>query len=97
MGVLVSRVFKYEEYVEYCVKKMIALSGRYVLFNVITEVDHSLGNYKDAHRLGNITYLPKTKLVQILERSTKPARADFQIHEVRIYPDATDAFVRITL
>jgi hypothetical protein len=97
MGVLVSRVFRYEEYVEYCIKKMIALSTKYVLFNCITEVDRSLGNYSDAHRIGNITCLPRRRLDQILTRSTRHIGADFCIHEVRIYPDATDAFVRITL
>jgi SAM-dependent methyltransferase len=97
MGVLVSRVFQYEAYVEYCVGKMIALSKRYVLFNVITELDQSLGNYKDTHRVGNITYLPRKKLVAILGRATARRPAAYQIDEVRIYPDATDAFVRIRL
>jgi 2-polyprenyl-3-methyl-5-hydroxy-6-metoxy-1,4-benzoquinol methylase len=97
MGVLVSRVISYEAYVEHCVAKMIALSSKYVLFNVITNVDTSLGNYQNAHRLGQITYLPKPQLVEILKRITSRARADFIIHELQIYPDATDAFVQITL
>jgi SAM-dependent methyltransferase len=97
MGVLVSRVFQYDEYVEYSIEKMLGLSTRYVLFNLITEVDRSLGNYKHSHRIGHITSLPKKRLVEILARVTRRVRADYAIHEVRIYPDATDAFVRITL
>jgi SAM-dependent methyltransferase len=104
MGVLVSRVVSYEAYVEHCIAKMIALSRKYVLFNVVTSVNTSLGNYQNAHRLGQITYLPKQRLVDILNRvSSRPAlrrdsaRADFAIHELQIYPDATDAFVRITI
>jgi SAM-dependent methyltransferase len=95
MGVLVSRVLSYEAYVEHCINKMIALSSKYVLFNLITEVDTSLGNYRQVHRLGHITYLPKPRLMAILDRATR--RAEYTIHELRIYPDATDAFVRITI
>jgi 2-polyprenyl-3-methyl-5-hydroxy-6-metoxy-1,4-benzoquinol methylase len=97
MGMLVSRVLNYEAYVEHCIAKMIALSSKYVLFNVITEVDTSLGNYQNAHRLGQITCLPKPRLTEILTRVTSRARADFTIHELRIYPDGTDAFVQITI
>jgi hypothetical protein len=104
MGVLVSRVVSYEAYVEHCIAKMIALSNKYVLFNVITSVDTSLGNYQNAHRLGEITCLPKLRLLEMLNRVTsRPSlrrdstRADFEIHELQIYPDATDAFVRITI
>ncbi|HEU5097409.1 MAG TPA: class I SAM-dependent methyltransferase [Roseiflexaceae bacterium] len=97
MGVLVSRVLSYEAYVEHCIEKMISLSSKYVLFNIITEVDMSLGNYRQAHRLGHITYLPKPRLTEILDRVTSRAWADYTIHELRIYPDATDAFVRITI
>ncbi len=104
LGVLVSRVLSYEAYVEYCIEKMIALSTKYVLFNVITYADTSLGNYQNAHRLGQITYLPKQRLIDILTRVTSRhalrrdcARAEFAIHELQIYPDATDAFVRITI
>jgi len=97
MGVLVSRVLNYEAYVEHCIEKMIALSSKYVLFNVITNADTSLGNYQNAHRLGQITYLPKQRLTDILNRVTSRARADFAIHELQIYPDATDAFVQITI
>jgi SAM-dependent methyltransferase len=96
MGVLVSRVIGYEGYVAYCIEKMLALSTKHVLFNVITEVDRSLGNYVSTHRIGHITYLPKHRLEQILAQATRNISAEYYIHEVGIYPDATDAFVRIT-
>ena len=54
-------------------------------------------SYQNAHRLGQITYLPKPQLVDILNRVTSRTRANFAIHELQIYPDATDAFVRITI
>lgn len=97
MGVLVSRVISYEAYVEHSIAKMIKLSNKYVLFNVITNVDTSLGNYKKTHQLGQITYLPKPQLTKILNRVTAHARASFVIYELQIYPDATDAFVQITI
>jgi cyclopropane fatty-acyl-phospholipid synthase-like methyltransferase len=97
MGVMVSRVFKYEEYVEYSIEKMLALSSGHILFNVITEVDSSMGNYACANRIGNITYLPKPRLTAMLDRAARRAGADYRIHEMRIYPDALDAFVQISI
>ncbi len=96
MGVLVSRVIGYERYVAYCIEKMLALSTKHVLFNIITEVDPSFGNYVSTHRIGHITYLPKQRLEEILAQATRDIAAEYYIHEVCIYPDATDAFVRIT-
>lgn len=96
MGVLVSRVMRYEQYVAYCIEKMLALSSKHVLFNVITRVDRSLGNYQSTRRIGQITYLPKQRLEQIIVDATRDIPVEYAIHEVSIYPDATDAFVRIT-
>jgi hypothetical protein len=97
MGMMVSRVFRYEQYVEYCVRKMLALSSKHVVFNAIIEVDSSLGNYKGRKRIGHITYIPKNRLVEILNTATRDFGAGFKINEVKVYPDATDAFVQITL
>jgi len=96
MGVLVSRVIGYEGYVAYCIEKMLALSTKHILFNVIIDVDRSFGNYVSTRRIGQITYLPKPRLEQILAQATRNVSAEYHIHEVGIYPDATDAFVRIT-
>ncbi|HET9222310.1 MAG TPA: hypothetical protein VFO07_07395, partial [Roseiflexaceae bacterium] len=97
MGVLVSRVLLYERYIEYSIRKMIALSSKYVLFNVITHIDGSLGNYAGRKRVGQITFIPKSKLFAILDAATNELGVRYELHEVRIYPDATDAFVCITV
>lgn len=97
MGVLVSRVLLYEQYIEYSIRKMIRFSCKYVLFNVITGVDNSLGNYKGRRRIGQITHIPKSKLLAILDAAAGDLGARYDLHEVKIYPDATDAFVRITV
>jgi SAM-dependent methyltransferase len=97
MGVLVSRVLLYEQYIDYSIRKMIRLSSKYVLFNVITAVDNSLGNYKGRRRIGQITHIPKRRLLAILDAATRDLGACYDLHEVKIYPDATDAFVRITV
>jgi SAM-dependent methyltransferase len=97
MGVLVSRVLFYERYIEYSIRKMIALSSKYVLFNVITDIDGSLGNYRGRKRIGQITFIPKSKLFAILDAATSDLGVRYELHEVNIYPDATDAFVCITV
>jgi SAM-dependent methyltransferase len=97
MGVLVSRVLLYEQYIDSYVRKMIALSTKHVLFNVITGVDRSQGNYEHSNGIGHITPIPKGRLLAILDGATRNSGARYQIHEVNIYPDATDAFVQITL
>jgi SAM-dependent methyltransferase len=95
MGVMVSRVFEYEAYIAYSIEKMLLLAEKEIVFNVITEVDTSLGNYRDTNRIGGITFLPRRRLIEIVERAIAHMRASYHIHEARIYPDATDAFVRI--
>jgi SAM-dependent methyltransferase len=97
IGVLVSRVFQYEQYIEHSIRKMIALSSKYVVFNIITEIDSSLGNYNSGNRIGRVTYIPKQRLIRILDSVTSGISADYTIREATIYPDATDAFVRITI
>jgi len=97
VGVLVSRVFRYEQYIEYCIRKMIDLSSKYVVFNLITEIDRSLGNYHSGNRIGRVTYIPKQQLIRILDSVTSGRSAEYTIREARIFPDATDAFVRITI
>jgi len=97
MGVLVSRVLFYEQYLAYSIRKMIGLSSKYVFFNVITGVDTSLGNYTGRRRVGQITSIPKHRLFAILDSAARDLGARYELHEVKIYPDATDAFVRITV
>ena len=95
MGVMVSRVIAYPAYVAACVEKMLGLADRSVVFNLITEVDRSMGNYQYAHKVGAITFLPRPQLQRIVAAAARAYGADFTIDERRIYSDATDAFVRI--
>jgi hypothetical protein len=87
----------YERYIEYSIRKMIALSSRYVVFNVITGIDLSLGNYAGRKQVGQVTFIPKRKLFAILDKATSELGVRYELHEVSIYPDATDAFVRIVV
>ena len=95
MGVMVSRVLGYQAYVAACVDKMLRVSRRYVLFNLITEVDRSQGNYQETNQVGAITYLPRPQLEAILQRAARAYDAEYTINEQRIYGDSTDAFVRL--
>jgi cyclopropane fatty-acyl-phospholipid synthase-like methyltransferase len=95
MGVMVSRVLGYEAYVAACLDKMLRVSRRYVLFNLITEVDRSQGNYQETDRIGAITFLLRPQLEAILQRAARTYDADYFINEQRIYSDSTDAFVRL--
>jgi 2-polyprenyl-3-methyl-5-hydroxy-6-metoxy-1,4-benzoquinol methylase len=93
MGGMVSRVLGYEAYLAYCSEKMIHLATRYVLFNVITEVQSTLGNYMTTHQVGQITSIPKPRLVAILNRVTHGSPWNYTLRDVQIYPDAIDTFV----
>lgn len=95
MGVMVSRVLGYETYVEACINKMLRVSRRYVLFNLITEVDRSQGNYQETDQVGAITYLPRPQLEAMLQRAARANNADYHINAQRIYGDSVDAFVHL--
>lgn len=97
MGVLVSRAREYNTYLEYFIEKMINHSKDFVLFNIITEVDHSEGNYSNWLGVGEISSIPKLYLIGILEKIKKRKKFNYIINEKRIYKDATDAFVQIKL
>lgn len=92
LGVLISRVRHYRNYVQTFVEKMIQYSSRAVLFNLITEVDPESTNYMRASEIGHSTYLPLEELEHILA-SLQCAR--YRILQERIFPDATDTFVQI--
>lgn len=95
MGVMVSRVLGYESYVEACINKMLRVSRRYVVFNLITEVDSSQGNYQETSQVGAITYLPRPQLEAMLQRAARTHNAEYHINAQRIYGDSVDAFVHL--
>ena len=92
LGVLVSRVRHYQDYIQAFVEKMIRFSSRVVLFNLITEVDPESPNYIHQAEIGHSTYLPLDELDCML-MSLQCSR--YQISQARIFPDATDTFVQI--
>ncbi|MEA5596466.1 class I SAM-dependent methyltransferase [Rivularia sp. UHCC 0363] len=92
LGVLVSRVRNYTEYVEYFIDKMLRCSSRQVLFNLISEVDISAENYINYIQVGHSTTFSKQVLESILD---KFENITFTIMEEKIFSDATDMFIRI--
>lgn len=92
LGVLVSRVRNYKEYVEYFIDKMIRYSSGHVLFNLIGKVDISSENYIDHMQVGHSTTFSKQALKSILD---KFENINYSIVEEQIFPDATDMFIRI--
>lgn len=95
LGCLVSRVAAYEEYLAYCCRKMIRMSKQSVVFNVITSVQMASGNYSQSGRIGQVTTIPMARLVALLDRVAAESGWLYSLHDVRIYPDATDTFVHL--
>lgn len=94
LGVLVSRVSDYEEYLLEFIKKMTLVSRKYVLFNLITEIDEGSSNYDNRDKIGGITSINKKTLEKILMSIDG---IEYKILEKRIFEDATDAFVQIKI
>jgi len=92
LGVLVSRVRNYQEFVEYFIEKMVRCSSGHILFNLISEVDFSSLNYLNYEQVGHSTFFSRKALESILD---KIENISYRIVEERIFPDATDMFVHI--
>jgi trans-aconitate methyltransferase len=92
LGVLVSRVRYYQEYVEYFIRKMVRCSSSHLLFNLISEVDFSSQNYLNYEQVGHSTSFSRKALESILD---KIENTSYRIVESRIFPDATDMFVHV--
>ncbi|KST63620.1 class I SAM-dependent methyltransferase [Mastigocoleus testarum] len=94
LGVLVTRVRNYDLFVEYFVKKMVRCTKKYVLFNIISDIDLSSGNYSDPNTVGHSTALNREILHSFLD--TIP-NCNYRTIPYNIFPDATDLFVQIQL
>jgi 2-polyprenyl-3-methyl-5-hydroxy-6-metoxy-1,4-benzoquinol methylase len=92
LGVIISRVQNYQEFVEYFIEKMVRCSSGHILFNLISEVDFSSKNYLNYEQIGHSTFFSRKALESILD---KIENTTYRIVEERIFPDATDMFVRI--
>ena len=92
LGVLVTRVQGYEEYLEYFINKMVECSSRYVAFNIVTEIVPDSPNYENADQVGYTTSISMEKVEAILSRVRS---IDYKVHSQNIFFDATDSFVQI--
>ncbi|WP_404788658.1 class I SAM-dependent methyltransferase [Altericista sp. CCNU0014] len=92
LGVLVSRVRNYQDYIRAFVEKMTSVSSHAVLFNLITEVDPDSPHYMHSLEIGHSTYLPLEELGCIL---ASLQCSQCQLYQEHLFPDATDTFVQI--
>lgn len=93
LGVLVTRVRCYEEYLEYFINKMVGFSSRYIAFNIVTDVFPDSPNYENSDKVGYTTSISMDKLENMLSRIRN---IDFRLNSQNIFLDATDSFVQIT-
>jgi cyclopropane fatty-acyl-phospholipid synthase-like methyltransferase len=94
LGVLVTRVRYYEQFVEYFVRKMVKCARKYVLFNIISSIDPSSGNYRDIKGVGHSTILSTDSLHSIISQLRCYS---CRVEPYNLFPDATDLFVQIQL
>ena len=92
LGVLVTRVSCYEEYLEYFINKMVRFSSKYVAFNIVTDVIPDSPNYENSDKVGYTTAISMDEIENILSRIRD---IDFNINSQNIFFDATDSFVQI--
>lgn len=97
MGVLVSRVSDYNDFVEYFISKALKFTKKFFVFNLIVEIDPSSPNYEHQEVIGGITYIPESILIDKLDKLKAANMFTYDVNKKRIYEDATDAFVRIKI
>src|SRR6266508_6922508 len=68
LGVLVTRVRCYEEYLEYFINKMVRFSSKYVAFNIVTDVIPDSPNYEHSDEVGYTTSISIDEIENILSR-----------------------------
>lgn len=93
LGVLVTRVRQYEEYLEFFINRMVQVSSRYVAFNIVTDVLPDSPNYEHSDQVGYTTAFSMDRMENILSRIRD---IDYKINSQKIFFDATDSFVQIT-
>ena len=97
MGVLVSRVSDYINFVEFCIQKALKFTKKFFVFNSIIDIDQSSQNYEHQEKIGGISYIPESDLINILDKLNIDDQFTYDIIKKRIYEDATDAFVHIKI
>lgn len=93
LGVLVSRVRWYEEYIECFVDKMLGFSSKYVSFNIISDISQGSPNYIDPQKVARSTNISLYTIENIL---SKMKNVEYKLNTRRIFSDAEDTFVQIT-
>ena len=94
LGVLVTRVRDYNLFIEYFVKKMVKCARKYVVFNIISDIEASSLNYSQPNAVGHSTVLSVEILNSIISSLDC---ATCRVEPLKIFPDATDLFVYIEL
>lgn len=92
LGVLVMQTHSYEKFVERFVRKMCETSSKYVVFNVISEVDKTSDQYQRQGEVGFPSVLQNDTLEKIL-RSISEIR--YEIRTKAIFSDSKDSFVTV--
>ena len=92
LGVLVTRVRYYEQYLEYFINKMVSVSSKYVAFNIVTDIIPDSPNYENSDKVGYTMAISMDEIEKILSRIRD---IDFKINSQNIFFDATDSFVQI--
>ena len=92
LGVLVMRTHDYETFVEAFIRKMCRVSSRYVLFNVISEINETTAASVHSKEIGFPTVFPLDRLEKILQSI---ASIRYEIKSEAIFGDSTDSFVTI--
>lgn len=97
LGGLNSKVRYRYSYLKYNIQKMILCSQRYVVFNLIIEVDNLYFKKNKIRKVGAITDFEEKKLIFILNKLSQIYNIDFKIKKVSIHKGSIDAFVLIKL
>jgi len=98
LGGLASQVRFYRQYLKYNIEKMILLSNRYVIFNIITDISPDYFPGKSSRKkVGKIGGCSEVVLKNILEQIKKKHRIEYRIKKVTIFEGSRDAFVYIKI
>lgn len=90
MGVLVTKVNYYEEYLQYFIQKITNFSKKYVVFNVIAEIDNTSSNYPESDHVGHSTVLSSEKIALLLDKFVD---FSYSMKKYQLFPDAVDLFI----
>lgn len=97
LGGLNSLVSYRYNYLKYSIEKMILVSRRYVVFNLIIKVDNDYFKKSKIRKIGSIASFEESKLIFILEKLSKKYNISWKIKKASIFKGSVDAFILIEL